>query len=55
MKTREDTIATLRQLLLELEEKPETWENPTLESYLEAMAAWLEDSGHKLDSPHLGN
>ena len=51
MKTREDTVTTIRSLLSELKEKPDSWENPSLERYLDAMAAWLEDSGRKSNQP----
>ena len=51
MKTREDTVTTIRSLLSELQEKPDSWENPSLARYLDAMAAWLEDSGRKSNQP----
>ena len=41
MKTLDDVVTTLRQLGTDLAENPEGWENPTLERYLEAMAAWM--------------
>lgn len=44
MKTREDAVRTLNDLLADLRRNPEGWENPTLDRFLEAMAAWL-DSG----------
>jgi len=47
MKTREDTITAIHKLLANLEQNPESWENPTLERYLEAMGAWLEGYGNK--------
>ena len=47
MKTREDAVAAIRNLLCSLEEKPASWENPTLDRYLESMAAWLESYGDK--------
>ena len=37
----EDVLATLDKLLSELRTSPDSWENPTLEMYLEAMRAWL--------------
>jgi hypothetical protein len=45
MKTSEDAVNAIRQLHRQLIESPESWENPTLDRFLEAMAAWLEDSG----------
>lgn len=41
--TREDVVAFLRNLCDSLETSPEEWENPTLSSYLDAMAAWIDD------------
>jgi hypothetical protein len=41
MKTREDVVQTLESLLTDLGRDRGSWENPTLERYLEAMAAWL--------------
>ena len=34
-------VAELRQ---DLAQNPTEWENPTLERFLEAMAAWLQDT-----------
>ena len=36
-----DFVGALRK---ELETQGEEWENPTLERFLEAMQAWIEDS-----------
>lgn len=41
--TLDDVITTLHKLIADLNDKPEEWENPTLESYLEALVAWLTD------------
>ena len=43
IQTCDDFIAFLGELLRDLHTKPGEWENPTLEAYLEAMAAWVED------------
>ena len=51
MKTRQDVVASIHKLLANLEENPDSWENPTLERYLEAMAAWLEAYGNKHNPP----
>jgi hypothetical protein len=51
MKTREDAVAAIRNLLVDLKENPDDWENPTLERYLDAMAAWVESSGKKHNQP----
>jgi hypothetical protein len=51
LKNREDVVATIDALLAGLKKNPESWENPTLEGYLEAMAAWVHDWGRKYDPP----
>jgi hypothetical protein len=51
MENRKDVITAIEALLTDLKKYPDTWENPTLESFLEAMAAWVEDWGEKYDSP----
>jgi hypothetical protein len=43
-KTRQDVVETLNSLLVDLQANPDGWENPTLERYLEAMAAWLDSA-----------
>ena len=47
MKTRQDVITAIENLLENLEENRDSWENPTLPRYLEAMGSWLEDDGNK--------
>lgn len=42
--TRSEFIAFLTEFARTARTTPERWENDTLESYLEACAAWLEDS-----------
>lgn len=44
MKTREDAVRTLEGLIASLNAHPDEWENPTLERYLDAMAAWLDSA-----------
>jgi hypothetical protein len=44
-------VQTIRHLLAQLKDNPDSWENPTLDRYLDGMAAWLEDSGRKYDRP----
>jgi hypothetical protein len=34
-------------LILDLQQRKDTWENPTLDRYLEAMAAWLDSAKNK--------
>ncbi len=40
--TCKDVQRTIERLLADLKRDPNSWENPTLERYLEAMRAWLE-------------
>lgn len=40
--TREDLICFIHALGKDLENNPDTWENPTLERFLEAIAAWMK-------------
>ncbi|WP_406401113.1 hypothetical protein OH805_18910 [Streptomyces sp. NBC_00879] len=42
--SREALAAHIRNLRADLIEHGDDWENPTLESYLEALAAWINDS-----------
>lgn len=44
MKTRDDAVKTLEALIESLQANPDEWENPTLERYLDAMAAWLNSA-----------
>jgi hypothetical protein len=41
--SREDLVRFIHALLHDLEDNPDDWENPTLDRYLEAMAAWVHD------------
>ncbi|MNW02728.1 hypothetical protein D3C71_1985600 [compost metagenome] len=43
VKSKEDLIYFLSQLRNDLNQNNRDWENQTLESYLEAMEAWLTD------------
>ncbi len=43
IRSREDLAKFVRALHVSLKEKPGDWENTDLESYLEAIAAWVED------------
>ncbi len=40
--TVDDVLRSLRELSESLGREPESWENPTLDRYLEAMTWWLE-------------
>lgn len=41
--SRHDLARFVEQLRQDLEDNPDQWENCSLDSYLEAMAAWLHD------------
>ena len=41
--TRADLVNFIEVLRADLITKPEKWENPTLESYLGALASWIGD------------
>jgi hypothetical protein len=43
IKTKEDFINFINLLIKDFEEKPDEWENVTVENYLEAMSSWVED------------
>jgi hypothetical protein len=43
IKTRSELVALLHELLHNLQTTPGEWENRSLEDYLEALAAWVED------------
>ncbi len=40
--TVDDALRSLRELTESLKREPDSWENPTLARYLEAMTRWLE-------------
>lgn len=43
VKTRADLVKFLAELNSDLKNHRENWENSTLESYIEALSAWVED------------
>lgn len=43
IRSREDFVSFVRMLLFDLRDNAEEWENNVLESYLEAIAAWVDD------------
>jgi hypothetical protein len=50
--TVEDALNSLRELVDSIKREPETWENGTLERYLEGMTRWLEDMKDRVgDTP----
>ena len=59
--SKEELADFVDDLLLDLMKNPKTWENLTLEHFLESMAAWLRDSskhqkqmGGTVDQPSWG-
>ena len=48
---RADAVTAIGELLDDLKRNVGSWENPTLEHYLEAIQAWLEDSARDQDEP----
>jgi hypothetical protein len=45
IRSREDFVAFVRALSADLYDNPDTWENGSLERFLEAIAAWAEKRG----------
>jgi hypothetical protein len=43
VRTRNDLVQFIHTLLMDLQEHSEDWENPDLERYLGALAAWIDD------------
>lgn len=43
IETRDDFVVFMQNLLRDWRQHPEQWENVTLEAYLEAIAAWVQD------------
>ena len=41
--SRAELVEFIRELAIDLRDKPDGWENDSLESYLEALAAWTQD------------
>jgi len=44
VESKDDLIQFIKDLRHDLQVNPHEWENLTLEAFLEAMEAWLEDS-----------
>ena len=43
IETRDDFVVFMQNLLRDRCQYPEQWENASLEAYLEAIAAWVQD------------
>jgi hypothetical protein len=50
--SRQDFVGFLRSLLDDLRRDPTSWGNRTLESFIEAMAAWTEDMNGYYQNRH---
>lgn len=42
--SKEELVEFIRVLIQDLHIRPQEWENPTLDRYLDALASWLEAS-----------
>lgn len=51
IKTKQDLSQFVDALRADLATHPERWENPTLDRFLEAMRAWIEDTGQQAADP----
>jgi hypothetical protein len=51
IETRADLVAFIEALRDDLVTDPLRWENPTLESFLSALASWTEVSVRRIASP----
>jgi|LakMenE18May11ns_1017448.scaffolds.fasta_scaffold7389516_1 hypothetical protein len=43
IRSREDFVAFVKALTKDLRDNPESWENSTLEHFLEALGGWVEE------------
>lgn len=43
IRSREDFVAFVKALRKDLHDNPASWENSTLEHFLEALGGWVED------------
>ena len=43
IETRDDFVVFVQNLLRDWRQRPDQWENASLEAYLEAIAAWVQD------------
>jgi hypothetical protein len=47
----DEVLRALDDLVRELKEDPESWENPTLDRFLEAMHSWMTDVRSRVPDP----
>lgn len=43
IRSREDFVAFVKALSNDLQDNPESWENSSLQRFLEALSTWVED------------
>jgi hypothetical protein len=43
VRNRDDFVAYVRGLIVDLRQNPQDWENRNLETYLEGLASWVQD------------
>jgi hypothetical protein len=43
IQTRDDLVLFIHHLVQDLRTRPERWENTSLDAYLSAIAAWVQD------------
>ena len=55
IRSREDFVAFVRALSADLYDNPETWENGSLERFLEALAACVDDMDGQPDWKSVGD
>ena len=49
IRTREDFVVSVHQLVRNYRERSGSWQNRDLETYLNALAAWVEDMDFIVD------
>ena len=47
----DETLRSLEALIQEFKDDPDSWENPTLDRFLEAMHAWLSAVRTRVPDP----
>ncbi|CAK15129.1 DUF7660 family protein [Pseudomonas entomophila] len=52
VENKSDLVSLIFSLVKDLRENPEAWQNGDLVSYLEAMAAWVEDMDGYYENTH---
>ncbi|EEL50767.1 MULTISPECIES: DUF7660 family protein [Bacillus cereus group] len=52
VRTKEDLIAFIKSLKVDLDKNKDEWENLSLEMYLDAIEAWMTDTNTLSDKPN---